>query len=317
MEMHGNTSYWICWKGSVIVKNIVCGTPKHEYSCLPAFSHIVELLNLGSSYSIMVKKMNGSFVNYFLDFGYYIWGYSHMRKDTKNHVHPIAFCVVDKENDASWTFFFEKLKSIVEDDPDLCVISDMHITIANAFFRVYNRAHHGLCMRHLAENVCVNQHCGEHLYLFYTSAKAYYFNECSEHFAKFKDKYLEIAHILENVFGFEKWSRAHFPGNRYNVMTTNIIASLNSLLTDERKYPVSYIFNSIAKKFGENFREWHAFVGSSNNKFVPCAEKILRGNKSMSDSLYVTNANGDLDQFTLFSSGVTSKVNLLDRSFFV
>ncbi|PHT58717.1 hypothetical protein CQW23_01080 [Capsicum baccatum] len=35
-ELRYNASYWMCWKGSVIAKNIIRGTPKHEYACLPA-----------------------------------------------------------------------------------------------------------------------------------------------------------------------------------------------------------------------------------------------------------------------------------------
>ncbi|PHU20137.1 hypothetical protein BC332_11288 [Capsicum chinense] len=89
-----------------------------------------------------------------------------------------------------------------------------------------------------------------------------------------------VAHVLENVLGFEKWSRAHFPGNRYDVMTTTIAESLNSILMDEREYPVSYIFNSIAKIFGGKFRERHTFIGAKENIFVPSAERILRDNKS-------------------------------------
>ncbi|KAF3621087.1 Monothiol glutaredoxin-S1 [Capsicum annuum] len=164
--------------------------------------------------------------------------------DTENHIFPIAFYVVDKENNASWTLFFQKLKSIVEDEPNLCVISDRHISIANAFSH----------------------------------------------------------------------SRAHFTGNRYDMMTTNIAESVNSILMDEREYPVSYIFNSIARKFGEKFRERHTFVDGKENIFVPYAERILRDNKSVRDSLYVSNPNGVLDQYTVFGNGVTAKVNLLKRS---
>ncbi|PHU19362.1 hypothetical protein BC332_10513 [Capsicum chinense] len=97
-------------------------------------------------------------------------------------------------------------------------------------------------------------------------------------------------------------------------MTTNIVESLNSVLMDELEYPVLYIFNLIAKKLGEKFREWHAFVAGKNNKFVPCVERILRDNKSASDSLYVTNANRGLDQFMVFGNGVITKVNLLEKS---
>ncbi|PHU23215.1 hypothetical protein BC332_08322 [Capsicum chinense] len=195
-----------------------------------------------SSYSIMVNQIDGSFVYYFLAFIACIRGYAHMRK----------------------------LKSIVEDDPDLCVISDRHISITNAFSRVYSRANHRLCMRHLTENICVNQYCGEYLYLFFAMAKV----RCDDH----------------------------------------ITESLNSVLMDEREYPISYIFNSIAKKFGENFKERYAYVDGKKNIFVPCAEKILRDNKSANDSLYVTNPNGVLDQYMVFRNGVTTKVNLLERS---
>ena len=127
---------------------------------------------------------------------------SAVAQDTKNHIFSIAFCVVDKENDASWTFFFQKLKSIIEDEPDLCVISDRHISIANTFSHVYNRAHHGLCMRHLAENLCINQHYGEYLYLFYATVKAYFFDEFSDNFVELKIKCPKAAHVLKNVLGF-------------------------------------------------------------------------------------------------------------------
>ncbi|KAM3337503.1 hypothetical protein P3S68_031828 [Capsicum galapagoense] len=144
--------------------------------------------------------------------------------------------------------------------------------------------------------------------------KSYSFDEFSDNFVELKSKYPEAAHVLENVLGFEKWSRAHFSSNRYDVMTTNIAESLNSILMDEREYPVSYIFNSIAKKFGKKFREQHAFVGHKENIFVPSAERILRDNKSMSDSLYVGNPNGVLDEYTVFGNGVNTKVNILERS---
>ncbi|PHT58108.1 hypothetical protein CQW23_00471 [Capsicum baccatum] len=130
---------------------------------------------------------------------------------------------------------------------------------------------------------------------------------------KLKSKCPEAAHVLENVHDFEKWSQAHFPGNRYDVMTTNIAESLNSILMDERKYPVSYIFNLIARKFSEKFRERHAFVDGKENICVPYAKRILRDSKSASDSLYMSNPNGVLNQYTVFGNGVTAKVNLLKR----
>ena len=59
-------------------------------------------------------------------------------------------------------------------------------------------------MRHLAENLCVNQHYGEHLYLFYATTKAYSFDEFSKNFKELKYNCLEAAHVLENVLDFKK-----------------------------------------------------------------------------------------------------------------
>ncbi|XP_049414647.1 uncharacterized protein LOC125877380 [Solanum stenotomum] len=237
-------------------------------------------------------------------------------QDTENHVYPIIFCVMDKENDASWTFFFEKLKEIMVDEPDFCFISYRHKSIANGIMNVYNYAHHGYyCLRHLSENLCINHHCGDYLYLYYNAAKAYSLEEFDNHFVEFKNKCPAAAIVLEYDIGFEKWIRAHYPGNRYDVMTTNIVESLNAMLIDKREYYMASIFNSIAKRFGELFRERHAYIlKSMGNQMVPSAEKIARKKMIEGDSLYMENVTGDGNQFTVFGAGVTSYVDLLEKS---
>ncbi|KAH0743264.1 hypothetical protein KY290_031257 [Solanum tuberosum] len=237
-------------------------------------------------------------------------------QDTENHVYPIVFCVVDKENDAYWTFFFEKLKEIIVDESDFCFISDRHKSIANGIVNVYNHAHHRYyCMRHLGENLRINHHCGDYLYLYYNAAKAYSLEEFDNYFVEFKNKCPAAAIVLEYDIGFENWSREHFPGNRYDVMTTNIAKSVNAMLIDEREYSVASIFNSIAKRFGELFRERHAYILKSvGNQMVPSAEKIARKKMIEGDSVYVENVTGDGNQFTVFGAGVTAYVDLLEKS---
>ncbi|KAM3324374.1 hypothetical protein P3S67_005525 [Capsicum chacoense] len=250
----------------MIVKEIVRGTAEHEYSCLPAFSYMIGALNVGTTYSIIVNKVDCRFMYYFLSLGLCIKGFAYMRKaiavddthlydkyegvllsavaqDTENHIYPITFCAVDKENDASWTFLFEKLKSIVVDGPDLCFIFDRHKSIANGIAKAYNHAHQGYCMRNLGKNLWVNHHCGEHLYLFYNATKAYSPKEFSDYFVEFKNYCPEAAFFLEHELGFEKLSRAYFPGNKFDMMTTNIVEYVNAMLIDERKYPMASIFN--------------------------------------------------------------------------
>ncbi|KAG5605891.1 hypothetical protein H5410_027383 [Solanum commersonii] len=114
---------------------------------------------------------------------------------------------------------------------------------------------------------------------------------------------------------FEKWSRAHFPDNKYDAMTTNIAESLNAMLIEEKEYPVASIFNLIANRFGELFRERHAYIlKSMGNQMVSSAKKIARKKMIEGDSLYVENVTKDGNQFTMFGEGVTAYVDLLKKS---
>lgn len=165
-ELRCNLGYWKCWRRSVIANNIIRGTLEHDYSILPTYSYVVNTLNLGSM-NFPIIDDEGRFIYYFLANGTSIRRYFHIRKvisvdgtfcttsmrvsflavvaqDTEKHIYPIAFYVVDKECDDSWTFFFSKLKLIVAVDSELYIIFDRHVSIANGIARVYEHAHHGL-----------------------------------------------------------------------------------------------------------------------------------------------------------------------------
>ncbi|XP_060200387.1 uncharacterized protein LOC132628640 [Lycium barbarum] len=262
----------------------------------PSGSQTNHVFNDGTDFYIGLLDDN-RFLCYFVSCATCIRGYTHMRKviavdgthlygkyegvllfsvaqDTENHVYPIAFCILDKERDDSWTYFFQQLKFIIVDKPDLCIISSRHKSIANDISRTYEHAHDELCMKYLSENLRKNFQCGDSLHAYYNAAKAYGYKEFDEHFQQFSDKSPEAAQCLKFKIGFEKWSRAHFPANRQR----------------------------------------RANIGDSNNIFVPSAEITLREKMTEGDSLFVSNINGDVDKFTVIGSGRTAKVNLLNKT---
>ncbi|PHT37689.1 hypothetical protein CQW23_21262 [Capsicum baccatum] len=123
-----------------------------------------------------------------------------------------------------------------------------------------------------------------------------------------------------DCMGGEEWDNSedyeeeeYGGGNRFNVMTTNIAESLNSILLDEREYPVATIFNSIAHRFGEIFRKRYAEVNNSRTPFIPVAKNILRKNMTEGDKFYVNNINRSTDEFTVLGCGPSAKVNLSRR----
>ncbi|KAG5621012.1 hypothetical protein H5410_006230 [Solanum commersonii] len=65
------------------------------------------------------------------------------------------------------------------------------------------------------------------------------FNACefNDHFNQIRDLVPKAAETLGRI-GFRTWSRAFFAGNRYNIMTSNIMESVNSMFDVEENFSI-------------------------------------------------------------------------------
>ena len=81
-----------------------------------------------------------------------------MAQDAENHIFSMAFCVVDKECDASYEYFFQNMRSFLDDTDELCIISDRHPSIQKMVSTIYTSSHYGCYMRHLGEIIRNNFH---------------------------------------------------------------------------------------------------------------------------------------------------------------
>lgn len=95
----------------------------------------------------------------FVAFGASIEGYGFMRKvivvdgthlkgkyagclltasaqDGNYQIFPLAFAIVDSENDMSWEWFFKQLSAFVEGEQGLVFVSDRHMSIYKAIGKV-------------------------------------------------------------------------------------------------------------------------------------------------------------------------------------
>ena len=74
-------------------------------------------------------------------------------QDAKFQIFPLAYAIVDSEDEESWTWFLMKLERILGDSPRLAIISDRAACIEIAVKHVYPSANHGCCIVNLARNV--------------------------------------------------------------------------------------------------------------------------------------------------------------------
>ncbi|XP_059315712.1 uncharacterized protein LOC132066415 [Lycium ferocissimum] len=296
---------------------------------------MIHVINEGSKTDLKVDS-RGRFLYFFVSYGAWINGFAYTRKvlavdgthlfgkydgvllsamalDTENHIFPLAFCVVNSECDASYQYFFEQLLEIVPNTNELCIISYRHSSIKKAVSKIYTEAHYGACMRHLGESIRKNFHYGDWMHHFYDAAKAYQKDEFNDHFQKIKDLDMSVAKYLEDV-GFHRWSRAHFPGNRYDVMTTNIAESINSMFLAKRELPITALFNSINRRFAQKFHKSHMVLANTSTICIPFAERKIRENVTIDNALLAHQIS--FHNFSITGHGAVAMVDLNNRTCF-
>ncbi|KAL0533896.1 hypothetical protein IC582_028171 [Cucumis melo] len=164
--------------------------------------------------------------------------------DGNNQIYPLAFEVVDRETDDSIQWFLEKLKGAIGEVPNLGFVTDRKTCFAKGISSVFPSAFHGLCVQHLSQNLHDKYKNDTVATLFYNASRTYRestFVEAWRHLLAFPNgsgKYL-------NDVGIARWSRVHCLGRRYNMMTTNIAESMNSILKEPRDLPIASFLENV------------------------------------------------------------------------
>ncbi|XP_060178363.1 uncharacterized protein LOC132608345 [Lycium barbarum] len=254
--------YMKAWRAKEKALTELMGEPAKSYKKLSGYIYILDKTYPGSHIR-MKKTSENEFLYLFIALYAFIKGFeccrpivvvdgSHIKTayngtfvsastmDGAGNILPLAYGVIDSENDKSWTWFFEQFKEAYGLRESMCVVSDRHESIIKVVSKVYPNVPHFACIWHLWKNV-----------------------ETVD--IRVKD-YLELA-------GREKWSRLYAPVNQAWTMTSNIAESINSALVQARELPIfdfleevrimfgrwnftnrqngSYTFTTLGKKFSE------------------------------------------------------------------
>ncbi|CAL8168453.1 unnamed protein product [Prunus armeniaca] len=190
--------------------------------------------------------------------------------DGNRNIYPLAFGIGDLEMDASWHWFFTKLHEAIGECPNLVIISYRNVSIENVWNKVFPASQHGICFYHMKGNMkrtCKLKKRDKILMHFEQAAKCYSIAEFDCHFRKIERKEY-VAQYLEHV-GLHKWSRAHIDGRCYNVMTTNIVESINSVLRFARMLLVIHLIGEIINLLVKWFTEHHELAMNCTTTLCP------------------------------------------------
>ncbi|XP_075095426.1 uncharacterized protein LOC142173701 [Nicotiana tabacum] len=171
--------------------------------------------------------------------------------DGTSHILPLAYGVIDSENDDVWSWFFEKFKEAYGERENMCIVSDRNESIIKSVSRVYPAVSHFVYILHLWNNVYkkFKKSHSKLSEIYFSMAKAHIqtgFESLMEKVEKVDirvKKYLKLA-------GYEKWARLYAPVNRGWTMTSNIAESINAALVSARELPIYDFLEEVRKMFG-------------------------------------------------------------------
>ncbi|PWA48703.1 transposase, MuDR, MULE transposase domain protein [Artemisia annua] len=163
--------------------------------------------------------------------------------DGNNQIVPIATGVSQGETGESCTWFLRRLKECIGEVPNLAIISDRHPSIALA--------------------------CNSGLY--WNTCKAYTPDTFETSIAQIRAIKPDAYQKLEEA-GFDKWSRAYCPVNRYNYLTSNSAESINNLTRHVRRVPITMLIESYRELLQKWFCERrHAYEDAPKDELTEWA----------------------------------------------
>ncbi|XP_008813561.1 uncharacterized protein LOC103724167 [Phoenix dactylifera] len=300
-RVHGITlSYKQAWRGKERIMASVRGAFEEGYRLLPQYCEQVKRTNPGSIASVYGNPDDNCFRRLFISFYASIYGFVNACRpligldrtllkskylgtlllatgfDGDGALFPLAFGVVDEENDENWIWFLSELHALLEANtenmPRLTILSDRQKGIVDGVDFNFPTAFHGFCMRHLSESFRKEFNNTMLVNLLWEAAHALTVIE-------FEAKILEIEEISqEAAFWIRRipprlWATAYFEGTRYGHLTANIAESLNSWILEASGLPIIQMMESIRRQLMTWFNERRETSMQWTTILVPLAER--------------------------------------------
>ncbi|XP_013713321.2 uncharacterized protein LOC106417000 [Brassica napus] len=285
------------WETHEYAINVVRGILEKGYEKVLKYLYMMKEANPGS-HTFYETESNGRFRFLFISHGQSICGfYAAIRKiivvdgtflkskykgvllvatalDGNSNLYPIAFGVVDSENDRLWEWFMRQLNVVIADDQSLASVSDRNTSLSKALAKVYPHSHHGICIHHLLNNV-VTYFKGKGVAGLV--AKAFK----ASRVADFKKQFTVIFSISPAIGNYliqadvKKWARCQFSGYKYDVRTNNPAESINSTLRLPREFPVIPLLDIIREMMTRWFFKRRTLSSKHKQPLTVAVEKKI------------------------------------------
>ncbi|XP_050222648.2 uncharacterized protein LOC126672736 [Mercurialis annua] len=334
--LHGvHISYMMAWRAKQKAFEMLRGKPCESYKSLPTFIYMIGTTNPGSAIDIQLREDN-SFLYVFIALKASIIGWQHCKpiivvdgtflkatfggtllvattQDAAGKLFPLAFSVVDSENDASWEYFITRLRQAFGTRQGICIVSDRHLSIESAVKKIFPEALHGICMFHLLNNLKTNfkKNAKKLKEPFFAAAKAYTETDFEYHMKEIDELDVRIRPYLQSI-KYERWSRVHAVKKRYKTMTSNLAESLNAAIVHARELPITALLMHLHDLQQEYSYKHRKIATDTVTTLATNHEDLLFQNYINALKLQVKPSTDDI--ITVLERGQKYTVNMKERT---
>ncbi|XP_010248319.1 PREDICTED: uncharacterized protein LOC104591227 [Nelumbo nucifera] len=293
--------YKQAWRAKERGLAAIYGSSEEGYCLLPAYCEQIMKTNPGSIAQVFTTGADNRFQRLFVSFYASIYGFvngclpliglggiqlkskylgtllSATSFDADGGLFPLAFGVVDVENDESWMWFLSELHKLLELNtetiPQLTFLSNGQKSIIDAVRRKFPSASHGYCMRHLSESIGREFKNSRLVNLLWKSAYSITTIGFKEKMAEIEEVSAEAAKWV-NQIPASRWALAYFEGTRFGHLSSNI-EEFNRWILEARELPIIQVIERIHSKLMAEFDERRARGMSWMSVLAPSAEKRM------------------------------------------
>ena len=309
-------NYTQVWRGIEDAREQLLGSYKEAYNQLPELCEKMVEANAGSFVKLCTAE-DKRFQRLFISFHASIYGFENGCRsllfldttslkskyheilltatalDGDDGIFPVAFAIVDSENDDNWQWFLEQLRSAISTSRSITFVSDREKGLKKVVLAVFHDAGYGYSIYHLMENFKKNlkgpfhgDGRGSLPGTFVAAAQAVRldaFRMCTEQIKRVSSKAYDWVMQIEP----EYWTNAAFKGERYNHFTVNVAELFTNWIDEVRELPIIQKIEVLRSKMMELLHTRQIEASKWSTKLTPSKEEKLHEKTPKANGLKV------------------------------
>ncbi|KAJ0980361.1 hypothetical protein J5N97_008616 [Dioscorea zingiberensis] len=330
--------YKQAWRAKERGLAAIYGSSEEGYGLLPVYCEQIKQSNPGSIAQVFTTGSDHRFQRLFVSFNASIHGFlngclpiisvggielkskylgtllSVTSFDADGGLFPVAFAIVDVETDESWMWFVSEFHKLLEMSteriPQLTILTDGRKGILDAVRRKFPNAHHGICVRHLAESIGKEFKNSRLTHLLWKAAYCITTIGFRERMAEIEEVCVDAARWIEQVPP-SQWAVVYFEGSRFGHLSSNC-DEFNRWILDAWELPIIQVIERIHSKLMAEFDERREKSMTWTTVLAPSAEKLF-SDSAHSAGVYQVLRSDDVE-FEVLSADHSDIVNIGTRS---